>query len=235
MADLEGGLLELRPAHLLEFLAATEKTGTLRVAGHQHTLTVWVVDGAAVSAESNGPDEDLLDQLVDLLRTPAGTFKFAEGVRGEAGGEPDRHLLPRAVERLRQWEALADAVPSLSLHVKLLNADDEDVALSSAAWSVSVAVSGGHASVASVAKHLKWSTFKTCTAVRELVDNGRAALVPPPNRRRRGLGSSNSNTNSRVEAPAATPGVWHPANQPLWPGAGTKERDRFSSAWAFEE
>jgi hypothetical protein len=91
---------------------------------------------------------------------------------------------------------------------------------------VSVAVSAGHASVEAAAKHLKWSAFDTCQAVRELVDAGRAELVPPPKRRRR---------PSRLDAPAMAPGTWHPANQPLWPGAGGTDRDRFSGQWAYDE
>lgn len=224
MADLEGGLDEFRPTTLLEFLAATGKTGMLRVTGRQHTVTVWVADGVAVAADT---DADLVDHLVDLLRTPAGTFRFSEGelARPDITVAPDPDLLPRAVARLHDWESLADAVPSLSLVVKLLDSDDE-VILSSAAWSVSVSVSGGHGSVAAVAKHLKWSTFKTCQAVRELVEAGRAMLVPPPKRRR----------GKKADAAVVNgPGVWHPANQPLWPGAGSTDRDRFSADWAAYE
>ncbi|HEV7887498.1 MAG TPA: DUF4388 domain-containing protein [Acidimicrobiales bacterium] len=227
MADLEGALVDMRPAALLAFLAATGKTGLLRVAGHQHTVSVWLDGGLAVSADSTGAGNALLDQLVDLLCTPSGTFKFSEGAlpRPDLARDPDPDLLPQAVERLQQWEGLADAVPSLSLHVKLLKADREDVVLSSGAWSVSVSVASGHASVGSVARHLKWSAFKTCQAVRELVEAGRADLVPPPKRRRRG---------AKVEAPAAA-AVWHPANRPLWPGAGSSDRDRFSEAWSSED
>ena len=226
MASLEGGLDELRPTALLSFLAATSKTGMLRVAGRHHTVTVWVADGVAVAADSTGPDDTLLDQLVDLLRTPAGTFRFAEGdlPRPELARRPDPDLLPRAVDRLQQWESLADAVPSLSLVVKLLNASGPEVTLSSAAWAVSVAVAGGHTSVAALSKHLRWSAFDTCLAVRELVDAGRAMLVPPPKRRR-----------GRRSSTVAAPTVWHPANQPLWPGAGGDERDRFAHAWFDEE
>jgi hypothetical protein len=233
MADLEGGLREYRPSTLLAFLAATHKTGMLRVAGHHHTVTVWLADGAAVAADSTHQgDLRLLDQLVDLLRMPAGSFRFTEGdlPRPELAHTPDPDLLPKAVERLHQWEDLADAVPSLSLHVKLLNADGPEVTLSSAAWSVGVAVSGGHASIASVATHLKWGAFETCRAVRELVEAGRAELVPPP-KRRRGLGAGAA---AKVDAPATT-GAWHAANGPLWPGSGSSDRDRFSSQWAYED
>jgi hypothetical protein len=236
MAELEGGLDDFRPITLLEFLAATAKTGMLRVAGHQRTVTVWVAEGVAIAAESTGPDTDLLDQLVDLLRTPAGTFKFTEGdlardpdsAPADQPGQPQTDLLPRAVRRLREWESLADAVPSLSLLVKLLPAPNEEVTLSSAAWSVSVAVSSGQTSVAAVAKHLKWSAFKTCQAVRELVDAGRATLTPPPKRRRRSLAN-------RVDAPVTSPGAWHAAKRPLWPGTGSTERDRFAEAWSSED
>lgn len=228
MADLAGGLHELRPATVLAFLTATAKTGVLRVSGRHTRINVWLADGVTVAAETPGEDDALLDQLVELLRTPAGSFEFEEGEspRPDRVLEPSVDLLPQAVTRLQQWEPLADAVPSLSLVVKLLNADDEHVQLSAAAWSVSVAVASGHSSVASVAKHLKWSAFKTCQAVRELVDAGRATLVPPPKRQRGGRNAA---------AVVSGPGVWHPSNQPLWPGSGSDERERFTSAWASYE
>lgn len=231
MPDLEGELLELRPAHLLDFLGATRKTGMLRVTGRQHTLTVWLAEGAAVAADSTQPTAnppDLVDQLVELLRTPTGTFRFVEGAlaKPELAQAPDHDLLPRAVQRLHDWEDLADAVPSLSLIVKLVNTDDDDVTLSAGAWSVSVAVSSGSASVAAAAKHLGWSAFRTCLAVRELVEAGRASLAPPPKRRRR---------SNKADVSSVSGGVWHPANRPLWPGSGTRESDRFRDAWAFDE
>lgn len=228
MADLAGGLHELRPATVLAFLTATAKTGVLRVSGRHTRINVWLVDGVTVAAETPAEDDALLDQLVELLRTPAGSFEFEEGEspRPDRVVEPSVDLLPQAVARLHEWEPLADAVPSLSLVVKLLNADDEHVQLSAAAWSVSVAVASGHSSVASVAKHLKWSSFKTCQAVRELVDAGRATLVAPAKRRRGGRHN---------ESVVSGPGVWHPSNQPLWPGSGADERERFTNAWASYE
>jgi hypothetical protein len=222
--DLEGTLADFRPAALLAFLATTGSTGALVVRGNQSAVTVWMEDGLAVAAESAEAVGDVVESLVGLLRTPAGSFRFRhdELAPPHRMHPADDDLLDQVTERLHEWESLSDAVPSLSLMVKLLNADGrEDVILSGAAWSVSVAVSTGHSSVASVSRHLGWSTYRTCRAVRELVDAGRATLLPPPRRRRK-----------RAADDAVTgPAVWLPANQPLWPGEGTSERDRFAEAW----
>ncbi|HZQ29315.1 MAG TPA: DUF4388 domain-containing protein [Acidimicrobiales bacterium] len=221
--DLDGTLADFRPAALLAFLAATGSTGALTVRGNQATVTVWMEHGVAVAAESAGGD-DVVESLVGLLRTPAGSFRFRhdEQVPLHRAQPIDEDLLSAVAERLHEWESLSDAVPSLSLVVKLLHADSrEDVILSGAAWSVSVAVASGHSSVSAVADHLGWSTYRTCRAVRELVDAGRATLVPPPRRRRR----------RGADDAVAGPAVWHPANRPLWPGAGSSERDRFAEAW----
>jgi hypothetical protein len=221
--DLDGTLADFRPGALLAFLSASRTSGVLAVRGNHGVVTIWLEDGIAVAAQSEIAGTDVVESLVEILRTPAGTFRYQHGqsVPPHLPLLDADDLLPRVGRRLQEWESLADAVPSLSLHVKLLNADGRDnVLLSGGAWSVSVAVSSGHASVASVAKHLGWSTYRTCTAVRELVDSGRASLVPPPKRRRK-----------RAEQSVTGPAVWHPANQPLWPGAGTSERDRFSHAF----
>jgi hypothetical protein len=223
--DLQGTLADFRPGALLAFLSASRTSGALSVRGNHGVVNIWLEDGIAVAAQSEIAGTDVVEGLVEILRTPAGTFRYQHGQSVPSHlpllGAED--LLPRVAKRLQEWESLADAVPSMSLHVKLLNAGGrDDVVLSGGAWSVSVAVSSGHASVASVAKHLGWSTYRSCKAVRELVESGRATLVPPPKRRRK-----------RPDQSVMGPAIWHPANQPLWPGAGTDERDRF--AHAFDE
>lgn len=215
-ADLAGTLREWRPLTLLAFLADTAKTGVLTVSGNQHEVRVWLREGAAVAAEAPAAT-DLLDGLVEALRTPAGTFEFRlEPVEAPAVVPAEMGaLLQQAAGRLRDWETLSQAVPSLQLVVALAPVEGE-VQLSSDAWAISVAVAAGHHTPAALAEHLGWGAFRTCGAVAALVAAGRATLAPPPPRPRFG--------DRSPEPAAAGPAVaggneWHASKRPLWPGA----------------
>jgi hypothetical protein len=59
---------------------------------------------------------------------------------------------------------------------------NDDVQLSADAWNVSTAVAGGEATPQQVAAHLRWQALRTCRAVKELVDSGRAVLSAPERR-----------------------------------------------------
>lgn len=216
-ADLTGTLREWRPLTLLAFLADTAKTGVLTVRGNQHEVRVWVRDGAAVAAEAPAAT-DLLDGLVEALRTPAGTFEFHLGPVEPPAEVPAEMgtLLQQAAGRLRDWETLSQAVPSLQLVVTLAPVEGE-VQLSSDAWAISVAVAAGQHTPAALADHLGWGAFRTCGAVAALVAAGRATLSLPPPRPRFG----DQTLEPATSGPAVASGgsEWHASKRPLWPGA----------------
>ena len=221
-ADLAGNLADCRPLALLCFLAGTRKSGVLRVRGPRSEATVWLCNGAAVGAEGAGSGT-VLDTVVDALRTPKGEFTFEQcDVRSPEDVPPAMDaLLDRAIEALRTWQELSEAIPSMSLVIHLQQTGEAEVSLSSAAWTVSVTVAAGHATPAAVAAHLGWPALRTCRAVKELVDAGRARLEAPP---RLSLGTSTA---------AAGPGRWDPGRQPMWPGANAPTR--FRIGWSDAE
>jgi hypothetical protein len=229
-ADLSGTLGDWRPLTLLAFLADTAKTGVLTVTGTHHEVQVWMQGGTAVAADASGAT-DLLDGLVEALRTPAGTFTFRLEVVDAPAELPEEMglLLHRAAERLRSWEQLAQTVPSLQLLISLLPVEGE-AQLSADAWAVSVAVAGGYNTPAAVAAHLEWGPFRTCTAVADLVAAGRAKLSPPTRRKRFGELETEGANSAIVTGPAD----WHAAKRPLWPGAGGSLDDRWSPDWVDE-
>jgi hypothetical protein len=205
----------MRPRTLLHFLGLTGKSGVLRVRERDRQAAVWFRGGEVVRV-----DADVLDSIVAMLRVPSGHFEFEEITPpGEAAGVPVAVLLEQAAELLLDWEETAQAVPSTTLVIELRHTDDE-ARLSSDAWAVSVAVSGGHITPASAADHLRWGMLRTCRAVKELVDSGRAAVLPPVR------------TTTPVLVGKAdvvlTSGV---ATQPLWPGATAEAGSPWRTAW----
>ena len=191
---LSGALADCRPLVLLCFLADTEKTGVLKVAGARSHTMMWLERGRLVAAESDA-GHDLVDCVVVALRTPAGTFSFTPPddspdsqararSLAEGAGTPMASLLEQALERAQGWEEVSAAVPSLQAAIVLQPTTETEVRLSHAAWALSVAVAAGHATAATAAAHLDWTPLDTCVALRELVEAGRARLEPPHRRQR---------------------------------------------------
>jgi hypothetical protein len=227
-ADLGGTLADCRPLSLLLFLASTKKSGVLTVRGRRSRVIVTLHEGIAVDADGEGHD-DVLAAIVEALRTPSGEFAFEQrDLPPPPLVAPDMvTLLQRAIAELQAWEALSDVVPSTSLVVTLQQTAETEVSLSSSAWTLSVAVAGGHTTPAAAAAHLGWTLLRTCPAVKELVDAGRARLEPPPKRTRGSSGRRVDGASEKVTSKKRE-------TKALWPGAGVPTHDRFRIGY-YEE
>jgi len=209
---LTGTLVDVRPRTLLHFLGLTGKTGVLRARGHDHEVAVRLARGTVVAAAG----DDVVGDVVELLRLGNGEFSFEETVAaGDRGGASVADVLAEADEVLAEWEDVSQAVPSVALAVRLRRVDStERVTLSPDGWSVVVEVANGHATPDELARELEWSLLRTCRAVKELAEQGRAELLPPKQTKRALRGKA------RAVLAKAEPRVWHAADRPLWPGAG---------------
>lgn len=220
---LSGTLVDIRPRTLLHFLGLTGKSGVLRAQGHNHDVAVRLERGRVVTS----PDGDVVGDVVELLRLGNGEFSFEETTATGEGGEPLADVLAEADEVLAEWEELSQAVPSVGLVVGLRRSEDGvGGVLSTDAWAVVVEVANGRATPDELAHALGWSLLRTCRAVKELAEQGRAELLPPKHTRRALRG------RARAVLAKAEPRVWHAADRPLWPGAGGGEGSAFRrSPW----
>ncbi|HEX2039127.1 MAG TPA: DUF4388 domain-containing protein [Acidimicrobiales bacterium] len=208
-APLSGTLVDVRPRTLLQFLSLTGKSGVVRARGHEHVATVRFVGGRVVGA-------DAAVAVAELLRLGNGEFEFDETVGEPADdGAPVADVLAAADELVAEWEEISQVVPSLGLVVRL-RACGEAVHLSGDAWDVVAALAGGAVTPPALADHLGLPLLRVCRAVKELVDGGRADLLPPQRSRRVLAG------RARAVLAKAEPRPWHAADRPLWPGAGSE-------------
>lgn len=216
---LSGTLVDVRPRTLLHFLGLTGKTGVVRARGHDHDVAVRLERGFVIA----GPDGDILGDVVELLRLGNGEFSFEETMATSQAGEPLADVLARADEVLAEWEEVSQAVPSVGLVVQLrcpkIGAGG---VLSDDAWAVVVEIAAGKHTPDELARGLGWSLLRTCRAVKELAEAGRAELVPPTQTRKAMRG------RARAVLAKAEPRVWHAADRPLWPGAGDESPFRRS-------
>jgi hypothetical protein len=206
-ATLSGTLVDVRPRTLLQFLGLTGKSGVLRARGHEHVATVRFAGGRVV-----GPDA--VAAVVELLRLGNGDFEFDESTAAAmAEGATVADVLAAADALVAEWEDVSQAVPSVAVVVRL-RVGAGDGHLSADAWDVVATLSTGPVTPTALADHLGWPHLRVCRAVKELVDSGRAELLPPQRARRAPAG------RARAVLAKAEPHAWHAADRPLWPGAG---------------
>lgn len=173
---LQGTLDTFALPDVLRLLAATKKTGRLRLTGGRGTGSVWVEAGAVSALEATHAPHatETVDALFELLRFEDGAFTFdAEAVHDDPGALTDVEILLHQSEALlNEWRDIESVVPSMDAWVtlrKLLPVDE--VNLDQGRWTTVVAVGGG-ATVRRVADELCLSELPVSRAIKDLVEVG---------------------------------------------------------------
>ena len=171
--SLQGTLETIPLPDVLALLAATKKTGELRVSGTRGDGRLWLRDGSVVAADVLRATTPV-DAVFELLRMRTGTFAFDSGAAAPQPGEPVavEALVAAAQARLAEWKAIEAVVPSTSCLVTLAAELAKDsVTISRRQWQDLVAVAGG-GDVNGVMKRLRIGEFDACRTVKDLVDAG---------------------------------------------------------------
>jgi hypothetical protein len=173
---LQGTLDTFALADVLRLLAATKKTGRLRVTGDRGSGSVWVDEGRVVATELAVPgttDESPAQTLFALLRFSAGSFTFESGATAVRPGTAQdvEPLLGEAELLLAEWRSIEAVVPSLDAWLTLQPELENDVVVDGPRWRVIAAVGGGNTAGA-VGEALQAGEMETLRAVKELVELG---------------------------------------------------------------
>jgi hypothetical protein len=181
---LQGTLDTFALPEVLRLLAATKKTGRLRITGGRGNGSVWAADGEIRGVEaSHAPHAtEPVDALFELLRFEEGSFTFdAEAVHDGAGQPAELEvLLADAEALLDEWRSIESIVPSMDAWVSLRKAlPQSKVTVSQDQWTTLVAVGAG-ATVRRVADDLCLGELPVSRAVKELVELGIAEVTASP-------------------------------------------------------
>ena len=173
---LQGTLDTFALPDVLRLLAATKKSGRLRITGRRGAGDVWASDGEIVGIEATHAPQatDPVDGLFELLRFEEGSFTFdAEATPDEPLPPVDLEvLLSRAEALLEEWHAIEAVVPSLDAWVTLRAAlPTPQVTVDQARWTTLVAVGGG-TTVRRLADALDLAELPISRSVKELVELG---------------------------------------------------------------
>jgi hypothetical protein len=192
---LQGTLDTFALPDVLRLLAATKKTGRLRITGDRGAGSAWIDGGEVVTLEvTHAPHAvEPGDALFELLRFTEGSFTFDPDLTHDSatGSHDVESLIDAAEGLLAEWRQIESVVPSMDAWVTLRRTLDGPVTVDPQHWTTVVAVGSG-ATVARIADHLGLAELPVSRAVRDLIELGVAdldaqapavpevALVPDP-------------------------------------------------------
>ncbi|MGI8685914.1 MAG: DUF4388 domain-containing protein [Acidimicrobiales bacterium] len=234
--SLQGTLETIPLPDVLALLAATKKTGELRITGGKGDGRLWLDAGKVVGADVPRAATPV-DAVFELLRLTAGSFTFGGGAPPNGPGAPLAidALLVEAQERLSAWQAIEAVVPSMACTLRLIpELGPDSVTVTRQQWKQMVAVVAG-GDVTGAMKHLAIGEFDACRTVKDLVDAGlvqvgkapappapapetaRPASAPPPAASGKGADSADAPMPGPVRRPAPTAGPVTPPQAPPRP------------------
>ena len=173
---LQGTLDTFALPDVLRLLAATKKTGRLRLTGSRGTGGVWVTSGevAALEATHAPHATEPVDVLFELLRFEDGAFTFDADDTHDAPGQPTdvEPLLEQSEALLAEWRGIEAVVPSLDAWVTLRRSLPlPEITVDQERWTTIVAVGAG-ATVRRIGDDLCLAELPVSRAIKELAEAG---------------------------------------------------------------
>ena len=178
--SLHGTIETFALPDVLALLAATKKSGELRIVGERGEGRLWF-DQGRLTGQRVGPARSFVDAVFELFRLKTGEFDFDGEKSAPEPTEPTvlEPILAEAQARLAEWREIESVIPSLAHAVRLASeAPSIAVHLRDDQWRLIVGVAGGR-SVDAVVEHLDIGEFDTCRGIRELVESGLAVVEEP--------------------------------------------------------
>ncbi len=184
---LQGTLDTFALPDVLRLLAATKKSGRLRLTGPRGTGVVSVIGGSigVIDAPAAPHAVEPVDALFELLRFEQGSFTFdadAEPDMDGSSGNDVEELLSGAESLLLEWREIESVVPSMDAWITLRrHLAGSKVTIAGPQWLSVVAVGSG-ATVRQMADDLEMGELPISRAVRDLLELGLVELeaVAPP-------------------------------------------------------
>jgi hypothetical protein len=214
--SLQGSFETIALSDVMALLAASAKSGELRVVSGHVEGRLWLQHGQIV-ASNVGRTDDYVDALFELLRLTEGNFVFRDGVDPPEPADPSEvpvaldvePVLRQAQARLAEWKDIVQVVPSAEHRVHLVaELPAPEVTLSAEDWQMVMAVALA-GSVQGVLEELHRGQFDGFRGIRRLVEAGLVEVEPPRVR------TTGSRVGRRLLDAVASPEPAAPAAEPV--------------------
>ncbi len=173
---LQGTLDTFALPDVLRLLAATKKTGRLRITGGRGTGSVWVTSGEVTGLEATHAPHasEPIDVLFELLRFEEGAFTFDAEATHDAPGSPTdvEILLGQSEALLGEWRGIEAVVPSMDAWITLRKVlPMPELTLDQDRWTTIVSIGAG-ATVRRIGDDLCLAELPVSRAIKELAEAG---------------------------------------------------------------
>ena len=173
---LQGTLDTFALPDVLRLLAATKKTGRLRITGGRGTGSVWVTSGEVTGLEATHAPHasEAVDALFELLRFQEGAFTFDAEATHDAPGSPTdlETLLEHSEALLAEWRSIEAVVPSLDAWITLRKTlPTAELTIDQDRWTTIVSIGAG-ATVRRIGDDLCLAELPVSRAIKELAEAG---------------------------------------------------------------
>jgi hypothetical protein len=203
---LQGTLDVVSLADVLRLLAATAKTGQLRLENETHRGVVWLRGGQVTAVTDAQPHTDmpLVEFLLWFTTQAEGTFAFHLDDQAPHSDEPiEVKVIEAELAALaREWDELHQVVPSLNHRVGLVaRLPTQQVTIDANRWPAILAAAS-QPTVQDLGARFGFGELDALRAARDLVSTGAAEVRPPARHETRAVTPPRS-TDPRP-TPAAT-------------------------------
>lgn len=186
---LQGTLDVVSLAEILRLLAATAKTGQLRLENETHRGVVWLREGhvTAVTDVQPGTNAPMVEFLLWFTTQAGGSFAFH---LDDDAPHADSPIEVKAIEAelaalAREWEELHRVVPSLDHRVGLVaRLPTREVTIDANRWPV-ILMAASEPTVQDLGARFGFGELDALRAARDLVSTGAAEVRPPARREAR--------------------------------------------------
>jgi len=181
---LQGTLDTFALPDVLRLLAATKKTGRLRITGGRGTGSVWVSAGEVEVIEATHAPHatESIDALFELLRFEDGAFTFdAEATHENPGPATNVEiLLAQSEALLAEWRDIEAVVSSMDAWVTLRRKLPlPEIVVDQDRWTTIVAIGAG-ATVRRIGDELCLAELPISRAIKELAEVGLVDIADTP-------------------------------------------------------
>jgi hypothetical protein len=177
-----GDLSQIRLVDILSLLMAERKTGKVTLT-KGHTLAEIFVEGGEISHATAGSRSGE-EAVYHMMAWTVGRFAYVPDEKPDSKtiDTPTKQILATSTQRVREWERIRRAIPSMDMVFRIApRGDDDDMALKGSQWNVLRLLDGAR-TIREITRELGRGEMETLKTLHGLLQRGLIEADQTPKR-----------------------------------------------------